>query len=83
MNTTGRITWKPTLDKSVTKSGGSQMTKPWIRYNLEEEFGLIKSRDILKNYQSVLIGVSKENDIIINTLDKNAKITGNSIKLIE
>ena len=83
MNTTGRITWKPTIDKTVTKSGGGQMTDPWIRYNLESEFGRLKAREIQKSgYERILVGVSKENDMILETLGETAKITKNIIEVV-
>ena len=80
MNTTGDINWKPPVSKTVTKSGGSQMTDDWIRFNLEETVSEEIFQDILLNgYESILIGVSKENEMIFETLDKSAKRINNII----
>ena len=84
MNTTGRITWKPTIDKTVTKSGGSQMTDKWITYNLEDTVDKKVMREIIENgYERILVGVSKENDMILETLDETAKVTKNIIEIVK
>jgi hypothetical protein len=83
MNTKGDINWKPTVDTKVTKSGGSQMEDKWITHNLDLEFDFVLSRDIKKQgYERILVGVSKENNIIINTLDKNGKVISDNFKVV-
>lgn len=82
MNTKGYKGWKPTIDKTVTKSGGSQMTDKWIKFNLEEAVSEEVFQDILLNgYERILVGVSKENDMILETLDKTGKTTNNIINV--
>ncbi|MDM1043232.1 hypothetical protein HX004_02810 [Myroides sp. 1354] len=83
MNTKGFSWWKPKLNRKVTSSGGSQMQDVWIDFNLDLEFGFVKSREIQKlGYERVLIGVSENNPMIIQTLDKNAKVVKTNIQMI-
>jgi hypothetical protein len=37
-NTTGKSAWKPSLDKTITKSGAYQMQDVWIRHHLSQMF---------------------------------------------
>lgn len=52
---------KATLSKEVTKSGGSQMSKKWVKYHLE--FGAVsqevKDDILIYGYESLLCNVSK------------------------
>ncbi|WP_430613612.1 hypothetical protein [Flavobacterium sp. JP2137] len=74
-NTKGRKSWFPQLSRKKTASGDSQMTKKWIDHYLREFLSPETYEDILeKSYESILIGISKENPIIIKSLDKNARI---------
>ncbi|MDM1046622.1 hypothetical protein HX004_17600 [Myroides sp. 1354] len=83
MNTKGFSWWKPKLNRKVTSSGGSQMQDAWILFNLKQEFGLLKSREIRKlGYERILLGVSENNPMIIQTLDKNAKVVKSNIQII-
>ncbi len=80
MNTKGGSGWKPTVDKTVTKSGGKQMTDTWVNYNLDLEFGPVKAMEIqIEGYEKVLIGISKQDVPILHILDKDAKILKNNI----
>lgn len=84
MNTTGRKAWKPTLDKTVTKSGGKQMSEVWIRQSLETEVTEEVFQDILMNgYDSILIGISKDAEPIMKMLDKTGKIIQKNIKKVD
>jgi hypothetical protein len=84
MNTTGSKSWKPPLSKTVTKSGGSQMTDKWIEFNLRMEFDKRMAMDIIDSgYERILVGVSKENDMILETLDKTGKTTNNIINVVK
>lgn len=84
MNTTGSRTWKPKVDTKVTASGGSQMTDNWIKFNLETSVSEDIFQDILiKGYDSLLIGISKENDVIFQTLNIKAKVVKNNINIVE
>lgn len=80
MNTKRHPWWKPKLDRKITSSGGSQMTRKWILRDLEYAVTKEIRIDILKNgYESILIGVSKERPMIIESLDKDAKVIANNI----
>ena len=85
MNTQGYKTWEPKLDTQLrVKSGGRQMDEFWIEYNLETEFGEdLRDAILIKGYESILIGVSKNEDMIIKTLDKNAKVIKDNFKKIK
>jgi len=74
--------WKAKISKTVTKSKGTQMSKKWIKYNLDfiidEE--LLKY-DILDNYSTFLTGVTKKGKSVeIFELSKDLK-TIKKIKL--
>ncbi|MGS4346454.1 hypothetical protein ACKUSY_12840 [Myroides odoratus] len=80
MNKKGHPWWKPKLDRKITSRGGSQMTRKWVLRDLEYAVTKETRIDILSNgYESILIGVSKERPMIIESLDKNAKVIANNI----
>lgn len=60
------------------------MQDVWILFNLDLEFGTIKALEIQAlGYERVLIGVSKNNKVILQSLDKNGKPIANNIKVIK
>ena len=83
MNTKGFSWWKPKLNRKVTSSGGSQMQDAWIRANLEGAVMEDVYQDILINgYESVLMGVSKDNKMILESLDRTAKKIRTNINIV-
>jgi hypothetical protein len=66
-----------TLNRKATKSGGSQMTKAWIRFDLYNLADKKARRDIMDGgYESVLSKVSQHGEITLKGLDEYAKPTG-------
>ena len=66
-----------TLNRKATKSGGSQMTKAWIRYDLYNLADKKVRRDIMDGgYESVLSKVSQHGEVTLKGLDEYAKPTG-------
>ena len=62
------------ISKTVTKSRGSQMQAKWIEHNLFNGFERKLARDILKNHETFLTGVSKGGKKIeIFKMTKNTK----------
>ncbi|WP_158961585.1 cytosolic protein [Myroides fluvii] len=83
MNTKGFSWWKPKLNRKITSSGGSQMQDAWIRANLEGAVMEDVYQDILINgYESVLMGVSKDNKMILESLDRTAKKIRTNINIV-
>ena len=60
------------------------MSDPWIEFNLRMKFKQRIAMDIINNgYERILVGVSKENDMIFETLDRAAKTAKNIIELVK
>jgi hypothetical protein len=51
------------LNKTITKSGGWQMSTKWKAYHLRAEFDLAKRYDIIGNHMSILSEVNKNGGI--------------------
>lgn len=80
MNTTGSKTWQPKVDTKKTGSGDSQMTTEWIEFNLPYFVTKKVQNEMIKNnYESILIGISNKNEVILKSLNENAKVTSNKI----
>jgi hypothetical protein len=62
------------LNKTITKSGGWQMSDKWIRFNIKNKFNVIKAQDILTNSVTMLSRVDKSGKVSLYELFDNATI---------
>lgn len=66
---------KATLSKEVTKSGGSQMSKKWVNFDLLKGAASPEIVDdiLLYGYESVLSHVSKSGTVTISAIKQTSK----------
>jgi hypothetical protein len=62
------------LSKTVTKSGGWQMSNKWIQSDLFARFDRLKAIDIMASSLTTLTNVSKKGGVTLYELSNNASI---------